>query len=52
MNISLYLDTSLTIFSIEIDNTALDGSYEFDYQYNDDCGNNVNGSISVDIARL
>lgn len=45
-------NTSLTIFSIEIDNTALDGSYEFDYQYNDDCGNNVNGSISVDIARL
>ena len=44
-------NTSLIIFSIEIDNTALDGSYDFNYQYNDDCGNNVNGTINVVIAR-
>jgi hypothetical protein len=45
-------NTSLTIFSIEVDNTALDGSYEFDYSYESDCANKVSGSIRVDIARL
>jgi len=42
-------NSSLTIYSIEVDNTALDGSYEFDYSYESDCGPRVSGSIRVTI---
>jgi hypothetical protein len=45
-------NTTLTIFSIEVDNTALDGSYEFDYSYESDCGPKVSGTIQVDISLL
>jgi hypothetical protein len=45
-------NSSLTIYSIEIDNTVLDGSYEFGYSYESDCGPRVSGSIQVDISLL
>jgi hypothetical protein len=45
-------NSSLTIYSIEVGNLALDGSYVFDYSYESDCGPRVSGSIQVEIAYL
>jgi hypothetical protein len=45
-------NSSLTIYSIEVDNTALDGSYEFNYGYRPDCGDQVSGIIQVEISLL
>jgi hypothetical protein len=49
-NILVLGNSSLIIMNIEVDISAQDGSYEFNYSYLTTCGNAASGSISVDIA--